>query len=120
MSTKTFELPRQWEDWLGVVVGVWLCASPWVLGISENMTVAQNAFLMGALLIVVETVILFAFRAWEEWINVAIGVWLVVSPWVLGITERAALANFVIVGAIVLALALYELWDVRHHAPHPA
>jgi hypothetical protein len=121
MPTRAFALPKQWEDWVGVVLGLWLCVSPWALQDgAPDMTVTQNAFLMGLLLIVVETVILFSFRPWEEWINVAIGGWLIISPWVLGVGAPFAMANFVIVGALVLALALYELWDVRHHAAHPA
>jgi len=30
------------------------------------------------------------------------------------------MANFVIVGLVVLVSAVYEIWDVRRHAPHPA
>jgi hypothetical protein len=38
----------------------------------------------------------------------------------LGITALAPMANFVIVGLVVLLLALYEIWDVRRHSAHPA
>jgi hypothetical protein len=79
------------------------------------MAAAQNAFLVGFLLIVIEFVELTAFRAWEEWINVILGAWLVVSPWVLGGATSIATANFVIVGLLVLVLALYEIWDERRH-----
>ena len=120
MAMGAFSLPKHWEDWLGAALGVWLCASPWVLQFAgDDMVATQNAVLVGLLLIVVETVVLFAFRLWEEWINVVLGAWLVISPWVLNISPRAAMANFVIVGLLVLGLALYELWDVRRHTPHP-
>jgi hypothetical protein len=52
---------------------------------------------------------LSVFRPWEEWINVALGAWLVISPWVLGIAVPAATANFVVVGALIIVLALYEM-----------
>ena len=121
MAMSAFSLPKHWEDWLGAALGVWLCASPWVLQFARDDTVAtQNAFLVGLLLIVVETVVLFAFRPWEEWINVVLGAWLVISPWVLNISQTAAVANFVIVGLLVLGLALYEVWDVRRHTARPA
>ena len=71
-------------------------------------------------LVVANAVMLSAFRAWEEWFTVALGAWLVISPWVLGITGIGATANFVIVGFIVLALSLYEVWDVRRQSAHPA
>jgi hypothetical protein len=84
------------------------------------MAVTQNGFVTGLLLIVVEALIIAVFRPWEEGIAGAIGAWLVVSPRVLEIAAPMAVANFVIVGLLVLALALYELWDVRHHAAKPA
>jgi hypothetical protein len=117
MAIGRFALPEHWEDWAGLVLGLWLCASPWVLGFAEADRVAtENAFLVGALLIAAEMVILSAFHAWEEAANLVLGAWLVISTWVLGVAATAAMANFVIVGLLVLALALYELWEVRHHA----
>jgi hypothetical protein len=52
--------------------------------------------------------------------NVALAAWLVISPWALGIASPAFQANFVIVGALVLAMSLYELWDARRHSAHAA
>jgi hypothetical protein len=114
-------LPKQWEDWINLILGIWLCVSPWALQFAGTDTTAtQNAFLMGLLLVVAEAVMLSAFSVWEEWFTVALGAWLVISPWVLGIGSLTATANFVIVGFIVLALSLYEVWDVRRHSAHPA
>jgi len=118
MATTSFSLPRHWEDWIGVILGVWLLVSPMVLRYGE-MGAAQNAFLVGVLLIVIEAVELTVFRPWEEWINVILGAWLVISPWVLGATLIAT-TNLVVVGFLVLALALYEIWDERRHFPHTA
>ena len=36
-----------------------------------------------------------------------------ISPWVLGIASTAATVNFVIVGVLVIALALYEMRSVE-------
>jgi hypothetical protein len=120
MAIGAFTLPQHWEDWLDVALGIWLCASPWVLQFAGDMTVVQNAFIVGVLLILTETVILFAFRVWEEWANVVLGAWLVISPWLLGITALVPSMNFVITGVLVLALAFYEMWDTRWHTPRPA
>ena len=118
MSTIAFSPPKHWEDWVGVVLGFWLLVSPSVLEYGE-MTASQNAVLVGLLLIATEFATLSVFRVWEEWIVVVLGAWLVVSPWVLGAALVATL-NFVIVGLLVLALALYEIWDERRPTPHPA
>jgi len=107
MAKTSFRPPKHWEDWISVILGFWLMASPMVLEYGD-MVASQNAFLVGVLLIVIAFVELTVF--WEEWINVILGAWLVVSPWVLGATLIAT-TNLVIVGLLVLALALYELWD---------
>ena len=120
MANGTVSLPRHWEDWSGLALGLWLCVSPWVLQVADDMPATRNAFLVGLLLVAVETTILSAFEPWEEWITVAIGAWLVVSPWVLGIAEPAALANAVVVGLLVLGLALYEVWEARREASRTA
>jgi len=118
MATTWLSPPKHWEDWIGVILGLWLMVSPMVLQYGE-MAATQSAFLVGLLLVAVEMVELSVFRAWEEWINVVLGAWLVASPWVLGATPLAT-ANLVIVGFLVLALALYEIWDERRHLPHAA
>jgi len=69
--------------------------------------------MVGALIILAELVELSIFRSWEESINIALGAWLIGSTWVLGIVTPTARTNFVIVGLLVVALALYEIWHLR-------
>ncbi len=110
MPAAQFTPPRHWEDWLSWALGIWLCISPWTLRFDLQPVPTRAAVVTGFLLILVEAVTLTAFRAWEEWINVVFGVWLIAAPWVLGFAgTTAATVDFVVVGALVLALALYEL-----------
>jgi hypothetical protein len=102
-------LPKQWEDWASWAFGIWLCISPWALEFDLDRVPTRNAVIVGPLIILAEVVTLSVFRPWEEWINVALGAWLVISPWVLGIASPPAKANFVIVGVLVVALAVYEM-----------
>jgi len=113
MARAAFSLPKQWEDWSSWALGIWLLLSPWALFYEYEPTALRNALLVGALIIVAEVVELSVFREWEEWINVVLGAWLLVSPWILGIASTAARLNFMIVGALVLVLALYEINHLR-------
>jgi len=106
-------LPKQWEDWANWVFGIWLCLSPWALQFDLEPVPTRNAVIVGFLIILAEVVTLSVFRAWEEWINVILGAWLVISPWVLGVASTAATVNFVIIGVLVVALALYEMRSVE-------
>jgi hypothetical protein len=113
MAPAALYFPKQWQDWSSWALGIWLLLSPWALFFEYEPAALENALVVGALIIVVEVVDLSVFRDWEEWINVALGGWLLVSPWALGIASTAARLNFMVVGALVLALALYEIRDLR-------
>ena len=117
MAQPAFSFPRQWEDWSSWALGIWLVLSPWALFFDPESRAMENAVAVGALIIIVEIVELSIFRDWEEWINVVLGAWLAISPWALGIASGAARWNFVIVGVLVLALALYEIRDMQATRP---
>ena len=58
----------------------WLGISPWALSYAHEATPAWNAHIVG---IVIAVAALAAFQKWEEWINAALGAWLIVSPFIL-------------------------------------
>ncbi|MGO9004790.1 MAG: SPW repeat protein [Beijerinckiaceae bacterium] len=115
MPTAKIYLPKQWTDWTTWLLGIWLCLSPWTLLFEFEATATRNAVLLGVLIILAELVELSIFRGWEEWINVALGAWLVASTWVLGIATISARINFIVVGGLVAALALYEMRQMRQN-----
>ena len=119
MPTAGIYLPKQWTDWTTWALGIWLCLSPWMLLFEFETPAMRNAVLLGTLIIFVEVIELSVFRGWEEWINVALGVWLIASNWVLGIEAPAARINFLVVGALVVALAVYEMWQIRQQTGKP-
>jgi hypothetical protein len=99
------KIPNHWEDWCAWLLGIWLLLSPWALRYSYESAATANAVAVGALIIAVGLVTLSAFRRWEEWLNVALGAWLLISSWVLGVTSTAAKINFVVLGILVLMFA---------------
>jgi hypothetical protein len=112
----SLSLAKQWEDWCSWLLGFWLCISPWVLQFDLEPTATRTAVITGILLVFVERMTLYFYRTWEEWISVIIGAWLVVSPWVLSISVLTARENFVVVGLLVMALTIYELWQARRQS----
>jgi hypothetical protein len=113
MADRTFSLPQQWEDWASWILGFWLMISPWALRYDLDEAPTRNAVIVGLLIVLTEVVELSIFRDWEEWINVVLGAWLLASPWILRISDRSAMINFMLVGLLVLALALYEIRGER-------
>jgi hypothetical protein len=115
MTAAQISLPKQWEDWCDWLLGIWLCISPWALGYDLEPIATQTAVISGIVVILAELVTLSVFRSWEEWINVILGAWLIICPWILGISASAVRANFIVVGLLIMVLAFYEVWDARRH-----
>jgi hypothetical protein len=54
------------------------------------------------------------FRPWLEWLNMVLGLWLFVSPWILAFPTSATLRwNAVITGLIVASLSAWVLTQER-------
>ena len=110
-----------WEDWVDMVLGVWLAISPWILGFSDSDPAAtRNALIIGIAVAALSALTFLAYSVIEEWVDVVLGLWLMASPWILSSARNGAVvADFVIVGALVAGLSGYEIWASRHGHPHP-
>jgi len=75
--------------------------------------------LSAAAIVAMSLAAMFAYANWEEWINALVGLWLIVSPWVLGFAYVRAMHFSVGIGIVVTFMALLELWLVYdRHSPH--
>lgn len=100
-----------WEDWTNLVLGLWLVASPWVLQFSTASAATWNAWISGSIIAVLAAAALYQVQKWEEWTNAVIGIWLVVSPWVLGFSSDPVTTwNAAIIGLLVLCVAGWKLY----------
>jgi hypothetical protein len=107
MSRFASKIAAQWPDAVNLVLGVWLIVSPWILAYAAEQIPSRNAIVAGVVVAVAAAAALFAFRLWEEWVNVALATWLIASPGVLEFsTHQAAMWNQVIVGLLVAILAI--------------
>lgn len=103
-----------WQDGLEVVLGLWLVISPWVLGYTGISLAFLNALIVGVFIAVTAFFVIVRFEAWEDWVDMAVGLWLIASPWVAGFaslttgeTAAACLAtwNVILVGIATFVLA---------------
>jgi len=102
---------QHWQDIVSVVVGLWLIASPWTLGIHGPLAAQGNFVVLGAVLIGFVVTEFFIQESWEEWSELVIGLWLVGSPWVLEFTDnRVAMQNAIGCGLLLSVLALWVLF----------
>jgi SPW repeat len=99
----------RWQDVVNFVLGTWLFISPWVLGFRDAGVIATSAWLFGIIIAGLALAAIFAYESWEEWVAAAIGVWVFISPWVLGAASDARILwSSLIVGALLVILALWS------------
>ena len=101
---------KRWQDWLNLLIGIWLFISPWVIGFAGGDSAASwNAWILGVAIVVFSAIAVSMPQAWEEVINILLGIWMVISSWVIGVTTRAAETNAVIVGLLVILFAAWAM-----------
>ena len=109
MTTLNDKMTHQWRDAASLILGIWLALSPTVLAYIAETTPAVNATVVGIIIAVAATAALISFHKWEEWVNVALATWLIVSPFLLDyVGNSSAMWNQIAVGMVVGCLALWS------------
>ena len=96
-----------WSNPFGVALDLWL---------SEGRA-SQNAVICGIVIVAISLAALAAFTVWEEWLNLIVGLWVLVSPWVLGFAGTTAMRVHAVIGIIVAVLAALEIWILYQRPP---
>lgn len=112
-----------WQDWGNLLLGVWVVSSPWIfehaMEVPKGATAVTGAgmwnfYVIGGIVAVVSILALISFDSWKHWVNLVLGCWLVVSPWVLNLTISGSLTwNAVVAGTLVVSLAGWVLYEER-------
>jgi hypothetical protein len=122
---------NHWQDWANLVLAIWLFISPWVINFSAPAAApagapagamvppavsnaSWNAWVLGVIIFLVACSAIGRLRAWQEWVNLLLGIWLFVAPWALGFTQLGGAAwDHWIVGVLVFLIAASDLQTVR-------
>ena len=114
------DLHRHWEDWANVCAGVWLVFTPWLFDFERATAAMLCAVIAGAILIFVASLALTRGEAWEEWVNIAIGIGLIAAALTLDLAGHARVrCVFVLTGILVAGLAAFELREERQARERP-
>jgi len=101
---------KHWQDAANAVIGVGLVLSPWAIGYATETAPTANAVIAGVALLAAALGAMLMPRAWEEWTEALLGLWLAVSPWVLGFAASEMARNTAVAaGLVTLVLALWTL-----------
>jgi hypothetical protein len=101
---------KHWQDAVNAVLGVWLAVSPWAVGYQGETEAMSNAVIIGAALVAAALGAIVVPRAWEEWTEGLLGLWMIASPWVLNFAQYpGARLTAVLTGVAIVALAAWTL-----------
>jgi multisubunit Na+/H+ antiporter MnhE subunit len=92
--------------------------SPWLLGYhTTSGSATANGVIFGLIIAILAIAALSTRQAWEEWVNLVLGIWLILSPWLLGFhsVSSSATWNDVIFGLLV---GIVALWATREQPKH--
>ena len=96
-------------DLYNLLLAVILFGAPWFFA-HASRAAELDLRLSAAAIIILSLAAMIAFSAWEEWLNLALGLWLVVSPWLLGFAHTHAMHFAIGIGLATAFLASLELW----------
>ena len=116
------ERNQRWQDWVMLVLGIWLFFSPFIMQAGTyGGLMAWNAYIMGVAVVFFALAALTDVRKWEEWVNLVLGAWMIISPFALGFyAEHALTYNNIVLGLLIGGDAIWALLRKQPPMHHPA
>jgi hypothetical protein len=116
---RFFSTHRPWEDWFGMLLGGLIVVSPWFPFQSSHETMDAersmmilNTFVVGMLVFGLGQLEYVALQRWEEVAEIALGLWLIISPFIFGYSGDDMLKIWhASLGVIVVLLGALQLWQ---------
>ena len=74
-------MKTRWQDWFMLALAAWLFISPfWMAGYASSSSVAAwNSYILAVLVAAFAIAALATPQRWEEWVQLVLGVWLVIA-----------------------------------------
>jgi hypothetical protein len=109
----------QWQDWLNLLLGLWMVVSTWIIGHDSGSAAIVNYYVVGLAVAAFAIAALTAFRIWEEWVNLVLGASLLVSPWLFGFSASAIGLNALVIAIFIIVSCGSALSEVTGGKPAP-
>ena len=93
-------------SWINILLGIWMIISPFALGFANVPRSMWNNVVLGVVIAIVAIIRTGTTRqpAWSR-LNALLGIWVIISPLVLGLVLGNAIWNNAILGIIITILA---------------
>jgi len=109
---------KELTDFLALLFGGALFLSPFVIGYFPNLMASWNAWLSGIVVLALATAAKQSPSDWPEWMTAAAGIWVILSPWVIGFSSQTdAKITHILTGFSIAVIAAMRLWNMHHQSP---
>ncbi|HEV8439507.1 MAG TPA: SPW repeat protein [Methylomirabilota bacterium] len=113
LPAMTWGVTVPWSLLASAGLGVWLMFSPAVFG--TQAAAADSDHLVGALVLTIAVISMAEVVRAGRFLNVVLGAWLVMAPWLLAGASPGAGWNDVVVGAAVVVLSIFRGAVYEHY-----
>ena len=102
---------KPWEDWIPLLAGAWLVASPWLLSnIEREPSTLYDVLIVGLALVLASGANLIKEERRVSLVNLVLGVWAIASPWILHFWgDRDIAVSTAVSGAVVAVVSLLQM-----------
>ena len=112
-------------DVINLALGGFLFLSPWIFGFTSDLG-WHTSWMAGTAIVIIAIFSIgdllgsvSIFFETEEWLNLAIGLWVAACHWILGFhDDMMAMQVHTAVGLVIAAIAVVELWVMHRAPPH--
>lgn len=105
---------------INILAGIWLIIAPFILRYSGT-SYSRNDITIGIIVGIIALIRFFSPNTtnWLSWVNVILGLWLIIAPLFFGAGITASIWNDVIVGIIIVAMSIWSTSSAsQSHRPH--
>ena len=95
-------------DGYNFLLAAFLASTPWLFAYSQETT-RIDMWITGGAMATIALLAIAAYAVWYEWANIALGIWLIASPWVIGFTHTRAMHFAIGIGLAVVYMAGIQL-----------
>ena len=105
MEKKSLMSIKHWQAPLVGLLGLWLAASPWVVGPSGSDLLSGACVALGVGLLAAAAAMAQHVKAgWGAWLAVVVGLLAALSPWLLGFSEQSGATTNALATGLVAAI----------------
>lgn len=106
-------------SWVTAILGIWTGISPFIFNFSNVASALWDFVIVGIVLLVLGIIAAvttnLGTKRGLDWLNAIVGLWLLISPFVLGFSSfvGSAQTDAIIVGIVVIILNVWAALSIR-------